>query len=121
MQLVELSQAGRTPDLPLTLQVAGEPLVLERLLRVLPGQRYVGVARWQGRPVLAKLLVGDKAQRHFLREREGAEYLAGQGLVTPRLLAQDFIDGRAAGCCSNTWRAHRASGMPGVKQLASRC
>lgn len=94
MQLLELSQAGRTPDLPLTLQVAGEPLVLERLLRVLPGQRYVGVARWQGRPVLAKLLVGDKAQRHFLREREGAEYLAGRGLVTPRLLAQDFIDGQ---------------------------
>ena len=94
MQLLELGQAGRTPDLPLTLQVAGEPLVLERLLRVLPGQRYVGVARWQGRPVLAKLLVGDKAQRHFLREREGAEYLAVQGLVTPRLLAQDFIDGQ---------------------------
>lgn len=94
MQLDELSQAGRTPEMPLTLRMAGDPLVLERLLRVLPGQRYVALARWQGRPVLAKLLVGDKAQRHFQREREGAEYLASQGLVTPELLTQGFIDGQ---------------------------
>ncbi|SFO73046.1 Lipopolysaccharide kinase (Kdo/WaaP) family protein [Ectopseudomonas composti] len=94
MQLGELSHAGRTPEMPLTLQVAHDPLVLERLLRVLPGQRYVAFARWQGRSVLAKLLVGDKAQRHFQRERDGAEYLAAQGLVTPELLAQGFIDGQ---------------------------
>ncbi|WP_276488265.1 lipopolysaccharide kinase InaA family protein [Ectopseudomonas mendocina] len=94
MQLSELSQAGRAPDLPLTLDVAGEPLVLERLLRVLPGQRYVGVAHWQGRRVLAKLLVGGKSQRHFQRELEGAELLARQGLVTPELIAQDFVEGQ---------------------------
>ena len=39
MSLRELSQAGRAPVLPLTLEVVGEALVLERLLRVLPGQR----------------------------------------------------------------------------------
>jgi len=94
MSLRELSQAGRAPALPLTLHIAGETLVLERLLRVLPGQRYVAAARWQERPVLAKLLVGSKAQRHFQREREGAELLARQGLVTPELLAQGFIDGQ---------------------------
>ena len=89
MQLRNLSVAGRTPELPLTLEVAGEPLVIERLLRVLPDQRYVAVACWQGRQVLAKLLVGSKAQRHFERELEGAELLAGQGLITPELLVKE--------------------------------
>ena len=86
MRLSELAEAGRSPELPLKLQVDGEPLILERLLRVLPGQRYVGMARWRGRQVLAKLLVGGKAQRHFQRELEGAQMLAEQGLVTPCLL-----------------------------------
>ncbi|ARS47429.1 serine/threonine protein kinase [Ectopseudomonas mendocina] len=94
MPLHKLSQAGRTPTLPLTLELAGESLVLERLLRVLPGQRYVGLARWQGRQVLAKVLVGGKAQRHFQRELEGAERMARQGLVTPELLAYGFVEGQ---------------------------
>ena len=94
MTLHKLSQAGRTPTLPLTLELAGEPLVLERLLRVLPGQRYVGVAHWLGRQVLAKVLVGGKAQRHFQRELEGAERMARQGLVTPELLAYGFVEGQ---------------------------
>ncbi|ALN20909.1 lipopolysaccharide kinase InaA family protein [Ectopseudomonas mendocina] len=94
MQLSELSQVGRAPELPLMLEVAGEPLILERLLRVLPGQRYVAVARWRERLVLAKLLVGSKSQRYFQRELEGAELMAGQGLVTPELLAQGFIEGQ---------------------------
>lgn len=94
MRLSELAEVGRSPKLPLTLQIDGEPLLLERLLRVLPGQRYVAAARWQGRPVLAKLLVGGKAQRHFQRELEGAELMARQGLVTPELLARGFTDGQ---------------------------
>jgi tRNA A-37 threonylcarbamoyl transferase component Bud32 len=94
MPLQQLTQAGRTPALPLTLELTGEPLVLEHLLRVLPGQRYVGIARWQGRQVLAKVLVGGKAQRHFQRELEGAERLARQGLVTPELLAHGFVEGQ---------------------------
>lgn len=94
MPLHKLNQAGRTPTLPLTLELAGESLVLERLLRVLPGQRYVGLARWQGRQVLAKVLVGGKAQRHFQRELEGAERMAHQGLVTPELLAYGFVEGQ---------------------------
>jgi tRNA A-37 threonylcarbamoyl transferase component Bud32 len=94
MQLAELQHVGRTPELPLTLQLKDETLVVERLLRVLPGQRYVGVARWQGRRVLAKLLVGGKAERHFQRELNGARLLAEQGLPTPALLAQGFAAGQ---------------------------
>ncbi|RYJ64084.1 lipopolysaccharide kinase InaA family protein [Pseudomonas songnenensis] len=94
MSLQKLSHAGRTPTLPLALDLAGESLVLERQLRVLPGQRYVCQASWQGRQVLAKLLVGGKARRHFQRELEGAERIARQGLVTPELLAHGFVEGQ---------------------------
>ncbi|HWV10008.1 MAG TPA: serine/threonine protein kinase, partial [Pseudomonas sp.] len=88
MKLAELQQAGRTPAMPLTIDAIAEaPLRLEYLLRVLPGQRYVARAQWQGRTVLAKLLVGSKAERHFAREVEGARLLAEQGMKTPALLA----------------------------------
>ena len=90
MHLHELAQSGRAPALPLMLELAGETLELQRLLRVLPGQRYVGLAQWRGRPVLAKLLVGGRAERHFQRELAGARLLAAQGMPTPELLAEGF-------------------------------
>ncbi len=90
MHLHELAQSGRAPSLPLMLELAGETLELQRLLRVLPGQRYVGLAQWRGRPVLAKLLVGGRAERHFQRELAGARLLAAQGVPTPELLVEGF-------------------------------
>ncbi|MFT7750116.1 UNVERIFIED_CONTAM: hypothetical protein ODX56_00165, partial [Salmonella enterica subsp. enterica serovar Enteritidis] len=87
----ELRNAGRRPSLPLSLELADAAgpakLQLLSLLRVLPGQRYVGAGVWRGRPVLAKLLVGSKAARHFQRELQGVRLLAEQGLTTPLLLA----------------------------------
>ncbi|VXC14621.1 Serine/threonine protein kinase [Pseudomonas sp. 8Z] len=94
MRLAELTQAGRNPELPLTLDLDGQSLQLQQWLRVLPGQRYVALAQWQGRAVLAKLLVGDKAQRHYQRELEGAQLLASHALLTPELLAQGFTEGQ---------------------------
>lgn len=97
MQLSELARAGRTPSLPLTVTLADAAgvadLQLLSLLRVLPGQRYVGAGVWRGRPVLAKLLVGSKAARHFQRELDGVRLLAAQGLTTPLLLADGLKDG----------------------------
>jgi tRNA A-37 threonylcarbamoyl transferase component Bud32 len=97
MRLSQLRHAGRSPTLPLHVQLedgAGSgTLTLQSLLRVLPGQRYVGVAQWRGRTVLAKLLVGNKAPRHFRRELDGAKLLAAQGLVTPQLLADGLQEG----------------------------
>ena len=97
MRLSELKTAGRTPSLPLTLELADAAgigqLHLLSLLRVLPGERYVGAAVWRGRPVLAKLLVGSKAARHFQRERSGVRLLAEQGLTTPLLLADGLQQG----------------------------
>jgi tRNA A-37 threonylcarbamoyl transferase component Bud32 len=97
MRLAELKNAGRTPSLPLTISLADAAgpadLQLLSLLRVLPGQRYVGAGVWRGRPVLAKLLVGSKAARHFQRELAGVKLLADQGLTTPLLLADGLQDG----------------------------
>ncbi len=94
MKLGTLTDAGRTPALPLLVETKGEePIQLLSLLRVLPGQRYVGPAQWQGRQVLAKLLVGGKAERHFTRELQGVQALAQQGLKTPELLAHGLVAG----------------------------
>jgi tRNA A-37 threonylcarbamoyl transferase component Bud32 len=84
---------GRSPALPLHLELGGDELRLDSLLRVLPGRRYVGRAQWRGRTVLAKLLVGDKAARHFSRELGGTHLLLEQGLETPKLLADGFREG----------------------------
>ncbi|MBX8608123.1 serine/threonine protein kinase [Pseudomonas capsici] len=97
MRLSELKNAGRTPELPLNVTLADAigpaDLQLLTLLRVLPGQRYVGAGVWRGRTVLAKLLVGNKAARHFQRELDGVRLLAEQGLTTPLLLADGLQDG----------------------------
>jgi len=97
LSLAELSRTGRSPQLPLHIALADAAgpatLVLDKLLRVLPGQRYVGVAEWRGRRVLAKLLVGSKAARSFRRELDGARLLAAQGLPTPLLLADGLREG----------------------------
>ncbi|AVB24136.1 serine/threonine protein kinase [Pseudomonas syringae pv. syringae] len=97
MRLSELKTAGRTLELPMSLTLAdaagSAELQLLTLLRVLPGQRYVGAGVWRGRTVLAKLLVGDKAARHFQRELVGVRLLAEQGLTTPLLLADGLQDG----------------------------
>ncbi len=53
MKLSELS--GREPALPLSLALDnGQSLLIEQWLRVLPEQRYVAKAQWQGRSVLVK-------------------------------------------------------------------
>jgi tRNA A-37 threonylcarbamoyl transferase component Bud32 len=97
MRLSEFKNAGRTPSLPLSLELADAAgpaqLQLLSLLRVLPGQRYVGAGVWRGRPVLAKLLVGGKAARHFQRELDGVRLLAAQNLTTPLLLADGLKEG----------------------------
>ncbi|MEB0079230.1 lipopolysaccharide kinase InaA family protein [Pseudomonas sp. CCI3.2] len=97
MQLSELKSAGRTPTLPINLALADAAgpaeLQLLTLLRVLPGQRYVGAGIWRGRAVLAKLLVGPKAARHFQRERDGVHLLSEQGMNTPLLLVEGLKEG----------------------------
>lgn len=97
MRLSELQKTGRAPGLPLSIELADAAgpaqLQLLTLLRVLPGQRYVGAGVWRGRTVLAKLMVGSKAARNFQRELTGVRLLAEQGLTTPQLLADGLQEG----------------------------
>lgn len=79
---------GRSPELPHNLLLPnGEILELQQWLRVLPEQRYVARALWQGRNVLAKLYIGSKAQRHHARELAGVQALSEQKILTPQQLA----------------------------------
>ncbi|OPB00926.1 serine/threonine protein kinase [Pseudomonas fluorescens] len=122
MRLSELNDAGRTPSLPLSIELADAAgpgtLKLLSLLRVLPGQRYVGTAVWRGRTVFAKLLVGNKAARHFKRELNDVRVLVGQGLATPLLLGNGLQEGEGgwllfeymegASSLANAWQAFEA-------------
>lgn len=95
MKLAQLRSAGRTPPLPMSIALGADELHVAQWLRVLPGQRYVARGQWRGVQVLAKLMVGDRARRHFDRELAGAQQLAAQQLTTPALLDQGF--GEAGG------------------------
>ena len=65
---------GRTPLLPHTIVLAdGAKLQLNAWLRVLPDQRYVARAQWQGKTVLAKLFIGKKAKKHYQQELQGLQ------------------------------------------------
>lgn len=88
---------GRAPQLPLNLELDnGQSLLVEQWLRVLPEQRYVGKAQWQGRSVLVKILVGSKAARQYQRELTGAQLLNEQQINSAAVLdAQQQGDGSA--------------------------
>ncbi|UYZ84433.1 serine/threonine protein kinase [Entomomonas sp. E2T0] len=93
MKLVELTNAGRTPELPLSITLDKDnDLVIENLLRTLPNQRYVAKANWQAKIVLAKLFVGSKANKHYQRELKGVNLLAQQQINTPKLFAHQITE-----------------------------
>lgn len=94
MRLDDLAGLGRSPNVPLDVQLASGALQVSQWLRVLPGHRYVGEALWGKRKVLAKLLVGIKADRHYASELKGARWLAEQGLQTPALLEHGWQEGQ---------------------------
>ena len=107
-----LRAAGRTPAVPLRVQLAdGRVLTLHSLLRVLPGKRIVGAAELEGgagsagHRVLAKLFIAPASARHWQRECDGIAALLAAGIPTPALVARtelaggghvvltDFLDG----------------------------
>lgn len=94
MELIDLCHAGRSPVLPLDVRLPDGDLRICAWLRVLPARRYVGRAVWQGRQVLAKLLVGRKAERQYRREHGGARLLMERRLDTPELLTAGYRQGQ---------------------------
>lgn len=122
MRLADLTVAGREPACPALVELSGAAsLHVDSWLRILPGQRYVGRARWNGRQVLAKLMVGAKAQRHYRHELAGAKLLAGQHLPTPALVGQGWQEGRVAGCCSTGSIPPIACGRAGAPSRRNPC
>jgi len=88
----DLLAAGRQIQVPvsISLSVVDEAdefqsaLVLEQLIRILPGKRLVALTEWQGKPAIAKLFFQPRSwQRHLQRELEGLNLLAGAGLNIP--------------------------------------
>lgn len=88
-----LRAAGRHPVTPLSLQLDGEPLIIQQWLRILPGKRLVGQGEWRGQQVLAKLFIATGAERHWQRESTGIYALQRAGLATPELLASGELAG----------------------------
>ena len=94
LPVTELRHEGRGPDVPFQVRGEdGEIITLERLLRVLPGKRIVGEARWRDRHVLAKLFVARHNTRHWERERQGIDALRAANLPTPGIVSAGRLDG----------------------------
>ncbi len=88
-----LEQTLSSGSLPLA---SGKRLTDLRPLRILPGRRVVCAGRLQGRPVLAKIFLGDKSAREAGRERNGIEALLTAGIPTPDFLGT-FAPAKGAG------------------------
>jgi tRNA A-37 threonylcarbamoyl transferase component Bud32 len=71
----------------------GDLITVSRLLRVLPGKRLTGEARWRDERVLAKLFMGWSSGRHWARERRGLALLRDAGLPTPEAAGAGKLDG----------------------------
>jgi len=90
-----LRDSGRVVETPFRVLLAdGRTLIVRRLLRVLPGKRLVGEAEVDGRRVLAKLFIGQRAGRHWQREQAGLAALHAAGIPTPAVRAAvPIVDG----------------------------
>ncbi len=119
-----LRAAGRCPVLPFRIALAdGRELVVQRLLRVLPGKRVVGEALLDGQRVLAKLFIAKASARHWQQEQSGIEALRAATIPTPDLLAATPLAGgghalltrflEPAASLAEVW-ARVADGVPGT-------
>jgi hypothetical protein len=89
-------------------------LQLLSLLRVLPGQRYVGAGVWRGRTGAGQVDGGCKAARNFQRELTGVRLLAEQGLTTPQLLADGLQEGEGGWLLFEFLEGPKAWATPGM-------
>lgn len=105
MNSSELLAAGRELPVPFQLEVKpdsgrGRPLQLEvvRLFRLLPGNRLVGLTRFEDEPALLKLFFQPHHfNRHLEREQRGNRLLMEARVSTPPLLDTGLLaDGKGA-------------------------
>ncbi|MGH1372422.1 MAG: lipopolysaccharide kinase InaA family protein [Cellvibrionaceae bacterium] len=91
-----LAQAGREPELPLSITLPDGELVIEQWLRVLPAKRYVARARMGQNTRLVKLFVGPRAEKKAREEAAAIERLASKGIPTPLLIGVGATSGKGA-------------------------
>lgn len=95
MNLRQFRKVGRQSELPLFVELADAPgpadLRLDSLLRVLPGQRYVGRGECRRHRLLAKFLVRDKVFLVFPAELEVSAPVPLPRSVPPGLVVQGLF------------------------------
>lgn len=100
----ELTTLGWNRSTGFVVDVEGQPLQVEALLRHLPGRRMAVRARWRGETVFAKLFLAGQND-HARRELKRHHALVAAGIATPRLrfshlgeqgavLIQEWISGQ---------------------------
>ena len=98
---------ARDIALPCELPLAdpeGSSLACEQALRVVPGQRWVCRAQWQGHTVLAKVFVADeRLALHLQRECDGSAALQAAGIETPAVLAHGLSRCGRVGVVLHAW------------------
>ena len=96
-----LRQSGREPPMPLILATPSGELKINTWLRVLPGQRLVGAGDLAGRPVLVKLFIARRAERHWQRETAGLAMLQRAQIATPEVVASGALDDAGFYLCTD--------------------
>ena len=90
----ELCQAERKLVLPFALRRKdGTPLIVETMLRHLPGKRIAAQARQGSDAVFAKLFIGPHHARRCQREVAGLQLLTEAGQPTPAVITTEALDG----------------------------
>lgn len=87
MNLQSLGRSGRTPTLPITLDLPEGTVQLQQWLRTLPGKRYVARGEQNGKTVLAKLWIGPRSSSKLKAEQQGTALLQSQQLNTPDIIS----------------------------------
>jgi tRNA A-37 threonylcarbamoyl transferase component Bud32 len=100
--LTERAQHDRWGAPPFLLTLAGlaapeRELLVERIVRRIPGKRLACFARWKGAEVFAKLFFDRSGrERHWQRDERGVRAMLAHGVVTPALLHSGATEDGAA-------------------------
>jgi hypothetical protein len=87
----ELRKAKRFISVPFQLKLNGEvePIICEKIVRVIPGKRIVAFGKWKNLPIVAKLFYeGALAKKQSEKDARGIENLMKLNIPTPKLLAK---------------------------------
>ncbi|MFK0574026.1 lipopolysaccharide core heptose(II) kinase RfaY [Endozoicomonas sp.] len=79
------------PDGGFVLDIQGQQIAIDNVLRFLPGKRLVGKATIDGKTVLAKCFLGSSAERHIKRELAGLGSFVRAGIDTPAIIASEKL------------------------------